>query len=283
MMISSQENRKNMNILITFFSATGNTKRIADVIHKKLSDLDYSVTMVDITSYSSRKKEIPIDQYDVAFFGFPIYSMRAPRVCREWLQTLDGKGMKCSVFFTYGGFEKNPAHYFIKKLLEKQNFTLVSTAEFLGAHTFNHSGWKAVMDRPNQSDFEVAEEYVMKTVRRFMGNDIERLGEFNKPMYEESLFDKAEKYRFGLIKKLPTRNSIDCSMCGLCERLCPVNAMDMKKGIADDRCIACFRCIANCPDGVLHTNDLSNSWDKKLELHKMTKEEVDNLESKIYL
>ncbi|GKX29103.1 (4Fe-4S)-binding protein [Vallitalea longa] len=282
-MISLKENRKNMNILITFFSATGNTKKIADVIHKNLCDSNFSVTMVDITSFFSRKKEIQIDQYDAIVFGFPIYSMRAPRVCREWLQTLDGKGMNCSVFFTYGGFGKDPAHYFIKRLLEKQNFNVVSTAEFLGAHTFNHSGWKAVMDRPNQLDFKVAEEYISKTVRRFLGDDLNELGDFDKPIYEENLFDKAEKYRFGLITKLPTRDSKDCSMCGLCEKLCPVNAMDMKKGIADNRCIACFRCIANCPDGVLHTNDLSNSWDKKLEMHKMTEEEVNDLESKIYL
>ncbi|MCT4596049.1 MAG: EFR1 family ferrodoxin [Anaeromicrobium sp.] len=282
-MISLKENTKNLSILIAFFSATGNTKKISNVIQKKLHDSNILVTMLDITSYASRKEEILLNQYDAVVFGFPIYSMRAPRVCREWLETLDGKGMKCSVFFTYGGFGKDPAHYFIKKLLEKQNFKLVSTAEFLGAHTFNRSGWKAVIDRPNQSDFEVAQDYVMKTVRRFLGDDLNELGEFEKPMYDVSQFDQAEKYRFSLITKLPTKDSKNCSMCGLCEKLCPVNAMNMQKGIADNRCIACFRCIVNCPDGILHTNDLSDSWDKKLKMHKMTKEEVDNLKSKIYL
>lgn len=283
MMISLKENKKNMSILMIFFSATGNTKEIANVIREKLYNSNISVTMIDITSYSSRKEEILLNQYDAVVFGFPIYSMRAPRVCREWLETLDGKGMKCSVFFTYGGFGKDPAHYFIKKLLEKQNFKLISTAEFLGAHTFNRSGWKAVIDRPNQSDFEIAEDYIMKTVKRFLGDDLSELGEFEKPMYEINQFDQAEKYRFSLITNLPTRDSKKCSMCGLCEKLCPVNAMNMQKGIADNNCIACFRCIANCPDGILHTNDLADSWDKKLEMHKMTKEEVDNLESKIYL
>ncbi|MCT4618272.1 MAG: EFR1 family ferrodoxin [Marinisporobacter sp.] len=282
-MIRLKENTKSMNMLMTFFSATGNTKKIAKVIQKKLHDSNISVTMLDITSYSSRKEEISLSQYDAVVFGFPIYSMRAPRVCREWLETLDGRGMKCSVFFTYGGFGKDPAHYFIKKLLEKQNFKLVSTAEFLGAHTFNRSGWKAVIDRPNQSDFEVAQDYILKTVRRFLGDDLNELGEFEKPLYDVKQFDQAEKYRFGLITKLPTKDSKNCSMCGLCEKLCPTNAMDMKKGIANNRCIACFRCIANCPDGVLHTNDLSGSWDKKLEMHKTTKEKIDNLESKIYL
>ncbi|WP_432407533.1 EFR1 family ferrodoxin [Wukongibacter sp. M2B1] len=278
-----RDKAKNMSILIPFFSATGNTKKVANVIKKKLDDSNISVTMLDITSYSRREEDIFINQYDAVIFGFPIYSMRAPRVCREWLETLDGKGMKCSVFFTYGGFGKDPAHYFMKELLEKQNFELISTAEFLGAHTFNRSGWKAVVNRPNESDFKIARDYTMKTMERFLGNDLNKLGEFEKPIYKKSQFDQAEKYRFSLIRQLPTRNLKNCSMCGLCEKLCPVNAMDASIGTANNRCIACFRCIANCPEGILHTNDISGSWNKKLETHRMTQEEVESLESKIYL
>ena len=73
-------------------------------------------------------------------------------------------------------------------------------------------------------------------------------------------------------------------MCMLCEKLCPTNAMDAAKGIADPAsCIACFRCIANCPDGVLHTNDISGTWENKLQMHNTTKEKIDQMESKIYL
>lgn len=280
----NKNKKKNMKIMMAFFSATGNTKKIAKEIQKKFNDLNVSITILDITSNSSREEEISISQYDAFIFGFPIYSMRAPRVCREWLQKLDGEGKKCSVFFTYGGFGKDPAHFYIKELLDDQNFKLVSTAEFLGAHTFNSSGWKAAEQRPNQSDFKLAEEYTIRTIEKFTGKNLKELSEFKKPMFSSSQLDQAEKYRFNLITQLPTRDSKSCSMCRLCETLCPTNAMDAVKGVADlDSCIACFRCIVNCPDEVLHTNDISNSWLKKLELHKITKEEIDNLESKIYL
>lgn len=280
MVIVNLEEKK--KIMMAFFSATGNTKKLANVIKKELHNLNASVTTFDITSYSSRKENISISEYDAVIFGFPIYSMRAPRVCREWLKKFDGEGKKCSVFFTYGGFGKDPAHYYIKELLEKQNFTLVSTAEFLGEHTFNHSGWKAAKERPNQSDFEVAKEYTIKTIRRFTGEDLNELSKFSKPMFTSDQLDQAEKYRFHLITKLPTRDSKSCSMCELCEKLCPTNAMDAIAGIADkNSCIACFRCIENCPDGVLHTNDISRTWTKKLEFHKTSKEEIDSLESKI--
>jgi Fe-S-cluster-containing hydrogenase component 2 len=73
-------------------------------------------------------------------------------------------------------------------------------------------------------------------------------------------------------------------MCLLCENLCPANAMDATKGTADaTSCIACFRCIANCPDEVLDTNDISGTWENKLKMHHTTKEEIDQMESKIFL
>lgn len=87
-----------MNIMLAFFSATGNTQKIANIIQEKLVDLNINVTVLNITSNSNREKDIAVNQYDAVFFGFPIYSMRAPRVCREWLQKIDGKGKKCSVF-----------------------------------------------------------------------------------------------------------------------------------------------------------------------------------------
>ena len=271
-------------IALIYFSATGNTKKIADVVEENLIKLATSITKIDITSYEARKVQMSFSKYDAVIFGFPIYSLRAPRVCRQWLETLNGEGKKCSVFFTFGGFGKDPAHYYIKELLDKRNFTLVSTAEFLAVHTFNCCGWQAAEGRPNQSDFKVAEEYANKTLKRFTGEESETILDFEKPAYPAEQVDTAENFRFKLITQLPNRDAQNCSMCMLCENLCPTNAMDAEKGIADSAsCIACFRCIANCPDGVLHTNDISDTWENKLQMHNTTKEDINQMVSKIFL
>ena len=279
-----KHNPNSYEIALIYFSATGNTKKIADTIGYCLKNQDITVTKIDITSHGSRKEQISLDKYAAVIFGFPIYSLRAPRVCRQWLEHLDGEGKKCSVFFTFGGFGKDSAHYYIKEMLQKRNFTLVSTAEFLGVHTFNHCGWQAAEGRPNQSDFKVAEEYAHITLKRFTGEDPDTICDFDKPMYPSEQLDMAEKVRFRLITQLPTRDARNCSMCMLCEKHCPTNAMDAEKGVANPAsCIACFRCIANCPDGVLHTNDISGTWENKLQMHNTTKEEINQMESKIYL
>jgi menaquinone-dependent protoporphyrinogen IX oxidase len=129
-----------MKVLITYFSATGNTAKIAKVIEEKFKEKGASVTMADITSLRVRQRKIDFEPYQAVVFGAPIHARRAPRVFRDWLKTLDGQGKKSSMFFTYGGFGVHPTHYSTREILKEQNFIVVSSAEFLGAHTFNIGG-----------------------------------------------------------------------------------------------------------------------------------------------
>ena len=113
-----------MKIALIYFSPTNNTANMAKYIKEKLANFDKN-TQVDefnITSHSKRQQNLNIDEYDAFFFGFPIYAWRAPKLARDWLQTLDGRNKKCSVFFTYGGVDPGAAHYNIKQILEDQNF-----------------------------------------------------------------------------------------------------------------------------------------------------------------
>ncbi len=273
-----------MKILIPFFSATGNTAKITKVIQESFNRLGAKADDLDITSYSSRQSALDLKSYDAVVFGAPIFSNRAPRIVREWLMTLDGNGKKCSTFFTYGGFTVHPTHYSTKEILQKQNFVLVSSAEFLGKHTFNLGGWKAIPDRPDKSDFDVARQFVTETYKRFTGEDKNILGELEKTTHTEEELDSFESFRFKAVTQLPTREGKDCSMCMICEELCPTEAMKAEAGEAQaGKCIACLRCVYNCPDEALKINDFSHIWPMKLKMENETEETIRNKKSKIYL
>ena len=273
-----------MKILIPFFSATGNTAKIARVIKDSFNNLGAKVDDLDITSYGSRQSALDLEPYDAVVFGAPIHSNRAPRIVREWMMTLDGNRKKCSTFFTYGGFTVHPTHYSTKQILQKQNFVLVSSAEFLGKHTFNLGGWEALADRPDQSDFNVARQFVAETYKRFTGEDNNILGELEKTTHTEEVLDSFENVRFRAVTQLPTRGGEDCSMCMTCEELCPTKAMKAEVGEAQvGKCIVCLRCVDVCPDGLLKINDLSNIWPIKLQIENETEETIMSKKSKIYL
>ena len=272
-----------MNVLIAYFSATGNTAKMATVIGERFAEVGAEVTLSDVTSYGHRQEGIDLASYEAVVFGAPVHARRAPRVVREWLRTLNGQGKKCSMFFTYGGFGIHPTHYSTRQILEEQHFRVVSSAEFLGAHTFNLGGWKAMEGRPDERDVAVAEEYVEATYRRFTGEDESLLGELEKTEHPEELLDAAEVKRFKVVTQLPTRGGTECSMCLVCEESCPTGAMDAESGEADKgRCIACLACVANCPDSALAINDTSKSWPLKLEKEHATEESLKGQKGVVY-
>jgi len=272
-----------MKVLILYFSATGNTAKIAKVIGEKFKEEGVQVTMSDITPLIERKRKIDFVTYQAVVFGAPVHVRRAPRAVRDWLRTLDGQGKKCSMFFTYGGFGIHPTHYSTREILKESNFIVVSSAEFLGAHTYNLGGWRAMGDRPDELDFEVAKDYVELTCKRFTGEDDGILGKLEKTEYTEEQLDSAESSRFKIVTQLPTRYGEACSMCLECEEVCPTEAMEAESGEADrEKCIVCLACVSNCPEKALKINDMSHGWSRKLEMEKVTEESIRELKSKIY-
>ena len=282
-MKTMKSEKANMKVLILYFSATGNTAKIAKVIGERFKEEGVGVTMSDITPLIERERKIDFEPYQAVVFGAPIHVRRAPRAVRDWLRTLDGQSKKCSMFLTYGGFGVHPTHYSTREIMKESNFIVVSSAEFLGAHTYNLGGWRAMGDRPNELDYEVAKDYVELTCKRFTGEDDGILGELEKTEYTEEQLDAAESSRFKILTQLPTRCGEECSMCMGCEEVCPTEAMDAESGEADrEKCIACLACVSNCPEKALKINDMSQGWSHKLEKEKVTEESIKELKSKIY-
>jgi ferredoxin len=276
--------RRNMRLLLVYFSATGNTAKMAEVIGGYFKGLGVEVEELDITVPSMRQKPVDVAPYDAVLFGIPVHSNRAPKIVREWLGSLDGGGKKCSTFFTYGGFGIHPSHLSTREILRAQNFVVVSSAEFLGKHTFNLGGWKALEDRPDDGDFKIAKEYVDKTYRRFTGEDPSLVGELESSDHSEEELDNFENFRFMAVTQLPSRMGKECSMCMECEELCPTGAFDASTGEADrDRCIVCLRCVDICPEEAISINDLTQMWSMKLQMENETEETLKEKKSKIYL
>ena len=273
-----------MNIAVIYFSATGNTAKIAKTISESLKAFDeVNVEEIDITSYSSRNKEIILDKYEGIFFGFPIYALRAPRLIRDWLRTLsDGKNKRASVFFTYGGVKVGIAHQNIKKILEDKNFQVVSTGEFLGKHTSNLAGWTLMSDRPNQEDLNVAKEYAEKTLKRFRGEDT-GLVIFDAPEMTENQVDRTED-SVNKRRIPPSRHGEECSLCKICEENCPTNAMDAESGEADpEKCLKCLKCVDNCPDEALKVADRKKMFAVMEKALNLTPEILASRKSKYFL
>ena len=110
------------------------------------------------------------------------------------------------------------------------------------------------------------------------------MGEMEKTQHTEEFLDSIEVNRFKALTQIPTREGQECSMCMVCEEICPTGAMNAEAGEADkEKCIGCLGCVANCPEDALKINDMSPSWANKLNVEKLDEEAMKKKIGKIYL
>ena len=243
-------------LTIVYFSGTNVTRTYAKKLQETVLEIGWDVKLIDVTPHRSRQKQILLNDDQQIIFGFPVYADFAPRVINQWIETLDGEGKRCAMFFTYGGRTSGYAHFHTKLLLENVGFEVLFSAEFLGRHSFNQGGWSILEDRPNVADFKVAQEFALLAVDRF---SMENPPDFQlqKPFgYYYAI--KAKEQRMKQTKRgkaQPYRVTEDCSMCRICEEECPTQAFNADTGFSDiETCIECMRCVYLCPDGVIQCN-----------------------------
>ncbi len=122
-----KENSKmNKKILVAYFSATGNTRRVAQNLAKAVdadiyeikpakaysdADLDWtnksSRSSVEMADHSSRpemiKDDFSVKDYETIYLGFPIWWYIAPTIVNTFLEKHDFSNKKIILFATSGG------------------------------------------------------------------------------------------------------------------------------------------------------------------------------------
>ncbi len=119
-------NKKKMNTLIAYFSATGTTegvaRQLAEVTNGTLhqiqpetpytnADLDWhdksSRSSVEMSNPLSRPRIVnklsDMDSYDVVYIGFPIWWYTAPTIINTFIESYDLSGKTIIPFATSGG------------------------------------------------------------------------------------------------------------------------------------------------------------------------------------
>jgi len=264
-----------MKVLICYFSATGNTGQIAQAMGRRLTQMGAEVELKDVTALEARREPVSLAPYDAVIFGSPIHSMRAPRLLRNWLATLEGSGKRSATFFTFGGFQIHPAPFDTRRRLTERGLVVVASAAFPGAHTYNLAGWQAMQGRPDQQDLDLAAEFAEKLYPRLSGEDQAVLTELDPGPYTEEQLDEFESFRFKMAAMLPNRQGAECSMCMLCQEQCPSGAMDAETGEADpSKCILCLQCVKDCPDEVLKAGDMTPFFQFKMDKDQETPESL---------
>lgn len=111
-------------VLVTYFSRTGNTRKIAEAIHGALSG-DRDLLPMD--------QVMDLAPYGLVFIGFPVQSHSVPYKAEEFLKSVPA-GKKVALFSTHGSL---PGMRLSREAIEYAS-VLISKAKLLG--TFSCRG-----------------------------------------------------------------------------------------------------------------------------------------------
>jgi len=197
-----------------------------------------------------------LSSFDLIMAGTPVFYYDVPSNVIDLLSTaprLDD--IPVAAFATYGGKggnQHNTARRLLMLLKERGGIP-VGTETFGNMSTFAPT-WSIGSERrilkykdfPDARTFRRVSQYARLVLARAQKRTAVMPG---REFYIPDLLKGGPSIAF--TKLFVGRHRIDpdaCTGCGVCEKGCPVEAIDLNASAIDTkRCIACFGCVNNCP------------------------------------
>lgn len=244
------------NIVIYYFSGTGNTWWVADKLKTKL-DRDNLVKLYSIENLCGEEVEDSLKNANHIILGFPVYGSTAPKLVRDFIESFP-KGDKQSVtIFATHGLVSGDSAYHIGQLFKLKNYDLLQTRHFALANNFYVPKFKLSklksLDKIEKNLLKV-EKQVDRLVEEINSEKTHIIGD---NLFGHTLGKFQRKYIDSAIKDISGDLEIDydtCIECGKCERICPTKNIRKVDGkyIFKNECILCLRCYSQCPkDAIL--------------------------------
>ena len=215
-----------MKTTIIYFSATGETEKVAQLIGDELN-----VTPFD---YTVRGYDISFGPDDLVFICFPVYGGRIPAPMHDRMNDVHGNGATAVLVAVYGNRAVDDALLEMSDLCKERGLRTVGGCEMVAPHSIDK---RFGAGRPDETDTARLREFARAVVNRKEYRDVQMPG--NRPYRE-----------YKGVPIYPTSND-RCDGCGTCGMECPTGAIDQyaPKNTDHSKCISCMRCVAVCPFG----------------------------------
>jgi ferredoxin/flavodoxin len=235
-----------LTIGIFFFSGTGNTKAVAEMLATSFKEHGCTVDTVAIDEILKNNKNVEIEKYDIVGFGYPVHALNAPRIFFEFLRQLpEGNQKKTFVFKSSGDpYMNGGSTLLVRKALQKKGYNVVYERLFVMPANvlvrYKDQLIKQLYNTAIQRAHTMIYE-ILSGISKLQNNSY-----FST--WATAVFSSMESYGARFFGK-HLRVSSSCTLCGICIDKCPTNNIVKQNGRVtfDSKCVLCMRCIYGCP------------------------------------
>ena len=223
-----------------YFSPTGGTKKVADIL---VSNLTGEFCEVDICCDIEK---MALQAEDVCLVSVPSFAGRVPQIAVERIKKISGNGAKAVLNCVYGNREWDDTLTELQDTLESCGFICVAAVAAVAEHSIFR---QFATGRPDKDDAKELAEFARKITEKL---ECGVFGELNLAGSHGTYKELAN------IPFKPEANDA-CGNCGICAAGCPVGAIDKNdpRNTNKEACISCMRCRDICPK---HARNLDSAF-----------------------
>jgi len=162
-----------MKVLVTYYSETGNTEKVARAIYEGIQKAEKDISPIQETSH--------VEAYDLIFCGFPVHASSVPHNVETFLKSIP-QGKQVAIFATHGSLRMGQlataAFDYAASLLSKakaigtfgcRGKVKTDLLEVL-AKKPEHRAWaeeaRGAFAHPDEADLEDAKEFAKKMMKK---------------------------------------------------------------------------------------------------------------------
>ena len=228
-----------MSVYSMYFSPTGGTKKVMDILTEGLSidrQIDLSAGDADYSAYSFTEE-------DVCLIGVPSFGGRVPTIVLERMRQMRANGAMAVLVVVFGNRAYDDTLLELKTEASACGYMVGAAIAAVAEHSIMRQYGKG---RPDAQD---------ETELRQFSKDIAELIANRKDAKDFIVPGNSQYREYSGVPFKPKADK-DCTKCGQCAEKCPVQAIprDNPASLDEEKCISCMRCITVCPQNARKLN-----------------------------